>query len=143
MPTPLDQAPTLDALAELDPNASLENSLGGLVRAQKQQLDEYQRKMGVALADANQLADCNLLPKACIALLAANKANELREPLNNVMDRTVELFSNSSVPSPAVRAELDRILADDSVGLYKPAAARFFMKNRNAKGPTEIVTTFG
>ena len=37
---------------------------------------------------------------------AAKKANELRGPINDVLDQTTELFTDRSAPSPAVRAEL-------------------------------------
>ncbi len=102
-------------IPDIDPNAPLERTLVGVAKnSAGEALKQYQTQMiDQQLADADELANCSLPPKACLALLGAKKANELRGPLNNVLDRTTELFIERSAPSPEVEAELDRILADE------------------------------
>ncbi len=109
----------VSGIPDIDPDKPLEdellNTAGNSAGAA---LDDYWNEgIDGQLEDTEALLECaeqsGPLVKACVAMEGVQRLNELRKPVVEELGATVKIIAGSSVTDPAVREELNRILAED------------------------------
>lgn len=134
-------------IPDIDPDKPLEQELlANAGDSTKDALDTYWNEgIDGQLGDTETLLECaeqsGPLVKACVAMEGAQKLNELRKPVIDSLGSTIKIIAGSSAQDPAVREELNRILAEDS--RFKDIVAELKELNtRKTEFATELFGTY-
>ena len=110
----------ITGIPDIDPDKPLEQALLNSAGASAgNALDEYWNEgIDGQLNDTATLLECaeksGPLVKACVAMEGVQRLNELRKPVIDALGSSVKIIAGSTAADPAVREELNRILATDS-----------------------------
>ncbi len=136
----------VSGIPDIDPDKPLEQELLHTAGdSAGDALDEYWNEgIDGQLEDTDALLACaeqsGPLVKACVAMEGAHRLNELRKPVVKELGSTVQIIAGSSAPNPAVREELNRILAQDD--RYREIIGEIKALNqRKAEFAAELLST--